>query len=395
MFSLLLAVIYLAFISLGLPDAVLGSAWPIMSESYGTSVSSMGIVTMIIAAGTIISSLQSDRLQRKIGVYRITVCSVACTAVALLGFALSPSLWMLCLWAVPYGLGAGSVDAALNGYVALHFESKYMSWLHCMWGLGATLGPYIMGLALTGGYSYRVGYGLLCGIQLFLSVLLFCSKPAWHADGAPPQPTAQATAKALTLRQIFCIRGVKQVAIAFFCFCASEQTTGLWASSYLVYHHGVDATVAAGFTALFYLGITVGRGINGFVAMKCTDTQMIRGGTCIMAFGVLVLLLPLGAVSAFVGIALIGLGSSPVYPCIIHATPQNFGAEHAPAITGVQMASAYMGNMLMPALFGVIGKQVSFALYPVYIGALLLAMAVLYEQLLRKTKNPQKPCKIA
>ncbi len=386
MFGLLLAIIYLAFISLGLPDAVLGSAWPIMSVSFGTSVSSMGIVTVIISAGTILSSLQSDRLIHRVGVYRITACSVACTAISLLGFALAPSFWVLCLWAVPYGLGAGCVDAALNNYVALHFESKYMSWLHCMWGLGAAIGPFIMSAVLTGGLPYRAGYVVLFGIQIILSIVIILSKPVWQAGEQSDADGGEAAAReVLSLKQIFKIKGVPQIAVAFFCFCAIEQTAGLWASSYLVYQRGVAAELAAGFTALFYLGITIGRGINGFIAMKCTDTQMIRGGVCIMALGVAVLLLPFGEAFAFAGIALVGLGSSPVYPCIIHATPHNFGAKNAQAITGVQMACAYTGTLTMPALFGVLGKQISFALYPLYIGLLLIAMVVMYEQLLKKT----------
>ncbi len=392
MFGLLLAVIYLSFISLGLPDAVLGSAWPIMSASLGTGVSSMGIITMIISAGTIFSSLQCDRLVQKGGAFRITICSIAITAVSLLGFALSPSFLVLCLWAVPYGLGAGCVDAALNGYVALHFESKYMSWLHCMWGLGAAMGPSIMSAALTGGFGFRVGYVALFCIQVVLTLVLFVTRRVWQFGATLTMQGEEAPAReVLSLRQIFAIRGVPQIALAFFCFCAIEQTTGLWASSYLVYYHGVAAEQAAGFTALFYLGITVGRGINGFIAMRCTDTQMIRGGAVIMACGVAVLLLPLGAVAGFVGITLIGLGSSPVYPCIIHATPHNFGATHAQAITGVQMACAYTGTLCMPALFGVLGKQVGFGLYPIYIGALLLAMVVLYERLLKTVARDTTP----
>ncbi len=392
MFGLLLAIIYLAFISLGLPDAVLGSAWPIMSDAFGVSVSSMGIVTIIISAGTIVSSLQSNRLIQKIGVYRITVASVACTAVSLLGFAMSPSFWVLCLWAVPYGLGAGSVDAALNNYVAVHFESKYMSWLHCMWGVGAALGPSIMSLALTGGFTFRMGYGVLFVIQIILAGIILLSRRVWQPSAQDATTEADAAPKqVLRLKQIFKIKGVPQVALAFFCFCSIEQTTGLWASSYLVYQRGVEAEFAAGFTALFYLGITIGRGINGFIAMKCTDTQMIRGGAVIMACGVLVLLLPAGEVFAFVGIGLIGLGSAPVYPCIIHSTPHNFGVENAQAITGVQMACAYTGTLTMPALFGVLGKNISFALYPVFIGVLLFCMVVMHQQLLKKTakKSPE------
>ncbi len=389
MVSILLALIYISFISLGLPDAVLGSAWPLISEEFGVPVSGMGIVTIIISAGTIFSSLNSSRLINKIGVHKVTAFSVLLTAVSLLGFSFSPSFLVLCLWAVPYGLGAGSVDAALNNYVAVNFESKHMSWLHCMWGAGATLGPYIMGMALTGGYSFRTGYIILFIIQAILSTVIFISSPVWKVNtkNVDNPETKQRT---LSLKEIFKIRGVKQITIAFLCFCAIEQTTGLWASSYLVYNRGVLPEIAAGFSALFYFGITVGRGICGFIAMKYNDKQMIRAGAAIMAIGMGVLFIPFGEYTAFIGLALVGLGSAPVFPCIIHSTPDNFGVINSQAITGVQMASAYTGTLIMPALFGVIGREISFSLYPVFIGVLLTVMFLMYETMLKKVKVADK-----
>ncbi len=386
MVSILLALIYIVFISLGLPDAVIGSAWPIMSEELGVPISGMGIVTIIISVGTIISSLNSDRLINKIGVHKITVVSVLLTAVSLFGFSFSPSFLVLCLWALPYGLGAGSVDAALNNYVAVNFESKHMSWLHCMWGVGATLGPYIMGMALTGGYSFRTGYIVLFVIQAILAIVIFISSPIWKAT-TKNISGAEKKQRTLSLKEVLSIRGVKQIAAAFFCFCAIEQTTGLWASSYLVYNRGIPPEIAAGFSALFYLGITIGRGICGFIAMKYNDKQMIRAGTAIMAIGMGVLFIPFGEYTAFIGIALIGLGSAPVFPCIIHSTPYNFGVTHSQAITGVQMASAYTGTLIMPALFGVIGREISFTLYPVFIGVILIVMFLMYETMLKKVKG--------
>ena len=387
MIGLLLALIYLSFISLGLPDAVLGSAWPLMSGEFNVPISSMGIVTIIISGGTIISSLLSDRLINKIGVHKITFLSISVTAVSLLGFALSPSYFVLCLWAIPYGLGAGSVDAALNNYVAVHFESKHMSWLHCMWGVGASLGPYIMGMALTNHWGFDVGYIILFVFQIILSLIIFISRPLWLSKSLQASTLDEPAKRTLSLKEIFKIRGVPQIALAFFCFCALETTTGLWASSYLVYNRGIAPELAASFTALFYVGITVGRGINGFIAMKCSDKQMIRAGAGIMMIGVLILIIPKGEFFAFVGISLIGLGSAPVYPCIIHSTPSNFGVENSQAITGVQMASAYTGSLAMPALFGIIGNEISFTLYPFYIGAILLTMVVMYELLLKKVKK--------
>ncbi len=386
MISLILALIYISFISLGLPDAVLGSAWPLVSNEFSVPISDMGIVTIIISIGTVISSLNSTKLINKIGVHKVTALSVALTAISLIGYATSPSFLVLCLWSIPYGLGAGSVDTALNNYVAVNFESKHMSWLHCMWGLGATLGPYIMGIALTGGMGFRVGYIILFGIQAALSVVIFASSPVWKKK--PESAVSQAQNKtALSIKQIFKIRGVKQISIAFFCFCAIEQTAGLWASSYLVFERGVEAEIAAGFSALFYLGITVGRGICGFIAMKFSDKQMIRGGTVIMAIGIAVLFVPVGEYTAFIGLGLVGLGSSPVFPCVIHSTPSNFGVENSQAITGVEIAVANAGILIMPALFGYIGKQISFNLYPVFLGVILIIMILMYEIMLKRVRK--------
>ena len=384
MTTLLLAIIYLSFISLGLPDAVLGSAWPLISGELNTSISNMGIVTIIISAGTIISSLKSDYLIKRIGVHKITTISVATTAVSLLGFGFSCSFLQLCLWAIPYGLGAGSVDAALNNYVAVNFESKHMSWLHCMWGVGATAGPYIMAMALTNNLGFKGGCLIIFAIQAVLTGVIFMSSPVWKAKTIEDTTEQKAP---LSIKEIFKINGVPQIAATFFCFSAIEQTTGLWASSYLVYTRGIDPKVAAGFAGIFYLGITVGRGISGFFTMKYTDSQMIRAGSFIMAVGVSVLLLPFGEGFAFLGLMLIGLGSAPVYPCIIHSTPHNFGVENSQAITGVQMATAYTGSMIMPAVFGLIGKHISFWLYPVFIGGMLMGMVVMYEMLLKKVNN--------
>ncbi len=384
MTHILLALIYLAFISLGLPDAVLGSAWTIVSSEFSVPLSSMGIVTIIISAGTIFSSLQSDRLTKKLGVQMVTAISVGITALALLGFSLSTSFVMLCILAVPYGLGAGSVDAALNNYVAVHFESKHMSWLHCMWGVGATLGPYIMGMALTNKMGFRGGYMILFVIQAALTAVLFFSRSAWNMKASNAINEEQKRTKALTLKQIFGISGVPYIMIAFFCVCGIEQTTGLWASSYLVLNRGVTPELAATFGALFFFGMTIGRGASGFIAMKFSDSQMIRGGQVVIAFGVVALFLPFGIVSAFAGLILIGLGLAPLYPCIIHSTPHNFGVNNSQAIIGVQMASAYTGTLAMPALFGVVAGNINIALYPAYIGLMLFVLFVMYEMLLKK-----------
>lgn len=386
MLHLLLAIIYISFISLGLPDSLLGSAWPSMYGGFGVPVSYSGVIFFIISAGTVFSSLQSDRLTRKLGTGKVTALSVGMTAAALFGFSTSGSFWMLCLWAVPYGLGAGSVDAALNNYVALHFASRHMSWLHCMWGVGASLGPYIMGYALTGGESWSLGYRYIALLQAALTVVLLLSLPLWKKPVGGKSEAG--SSPSMTLGQILRIPGAKEVMVTFFCYCAVEQTTGLWASSYLVLHKGIPAETAASFASLFFIGITVGRALSGFLTLKLDDTQMIRLGQGAAAVGICAFLLPLGEYAALAGLILIGLGCAPIYPSIIHATPDHFGADRSQAIIGVQMASAYIGSCLMPPLFGLIASHAGIALFPLYLMAVLAMMIFMHELLLKRTRHP-------
>ena len=388
MFQLLLAIIYLAFISLGLPDSLLGAAWPSMYPEFQVPVSYAGIISMVIALGTVISSLMSDRLTKHLGAGLVTAISVAMTALALFGFSFSHSFWVLILWSIPYGLGAGSVDAALNNYVALHYKSRHMSWLHCMWGVGASAGPYIMGFALSHGQNWNGGYRYIGILQVVLTFILFISLPLWKKekkDVASKSDTA--SDHILTLREIFAIPGAKSVMLMFFCYSAIEQTSGLWASSYLVLHKGVAPETAATFASLFYIGITIGRAISGFITMKLNDTQMIRLGQGIILLGVLALFLPLGSTISLIGFILIGLGCAPIYPCIIHSTPDHFGADRSQAIIGVQMASAYVGTCLMPPVFGLIANNITVALLPAYLILFLVLLSVMHEILIQKTKE--------
>lgn len=384
MVHLLLALIYLSFISLGLPDGLLGAAWPSMYAELGAPVSAAGIVFIIISAGTVISSLLSERLNLKLGPGKVTAISVAMTAAALIGFSSCSSLSQLCLWAIPYGLGAGSVDACLNNYVALHYASRHMSWLHCMWGIGASAGPYIMGAVLTAGGHWSRGYQLIGIIQIVLTAVLLLSLPLWKSGSAGEVPLKR---QPLSLRQISRIPGVKAMLLSFFCYCATEQTVGLWAGSYLVLHRGMAAELAASFAGLFYMGIALGRGLNGFFTLKFSDTQLTRAGFCIILLGIAAVLLPLGNTAALIGLSLIGLGCAPVYPSIIHATPRRFGAEHSQAVIGVLMASAYLGNCLMPPLFGLIANHISISLLPVYLLLILAVMASMHETALRRCRE--------
>lgn len=385
MVNLLLSIIYLSFISLGLPDALLGSAWPSMYKEFNVAISYAGIISMIISAGTIISSLQSDRLTKKFGAGKITAFSVAMTAAALFGFSITHSYLFLCVWAIPYGLGAGSVDASLNNYVALHYESKHMSWLHCMWGIGATIGPYIMGYAITNN-NWNAGYRYISIMQIVLTAILFFSLPLWNKnDKENKENKEKINTKTLSLIEIIKIKGAKEIMICFFCYCALEATTGLWASSYLNIYKGVDIKTAASFGSLFYIGITIGRAISGFITMKLNDNQMIVLGESLILIGIILMIIPAVNTVSLIGFIITGLGCAPIYPSIIHSTPYNFGAENSQAIIGVQMASAYIGTLAMPPLFGYIANHISISLLPFYLILILALMFIMHKLMIKKT----------
>lgn len=365
MYTLLLLLIYLAFISLGLPDSLLGAGWPVMHTALQVPVSYMGLISMVISGGTIVSSLLSDRLTHKLGTNRVTATSVFLTAIALGGFSISSQFWMLVVFAVPYGLGAGAIDAALNNYVALHYSSKHMSWLHCFWGVGTVISPFVMSYALTTG-SWQLGYRLIALIQLGIALLLVFTLPLWRVNQDPAKPTP--TTKSLGLIAVLKIKGVPFLLMGFFAYCAVEATTMYWASTYLVAVKGVTSAQAAAFAALFYIGMTVGRFLGGFIMDGLGDHKMILLGMAILLIGIGCLLMPIASDQlALVGFVVIGLGCAPIYPCIIHATPSNFGAEHSGAIIGIQMASAYVGTTLVPPLFGLLGKWISYSILPVYL----------------------------
>lgn len=391
MVSLLLAIIYLAFISLGLPDSLLGSAWPIMQKEFAVPVSYAGAVSMIIAAGTVVSSLLSDRMTKRLGAGKVTALSVFLTAAALFGFSCSGVFPLLCLWAVPYGLGAGAVDAALNNYVALHYKARHMSWLHCFWGLGAAMGPYIMGACLSNGGTWQGGYRIVSILQFALTAILLVSLPLWnrtHPEAAGEEEAQERPA--LSLRQILKIPGVPFMLLAFFSYSAVEQTSVLWASSYLVQFRGVEENLAASFAALFVGGITAGRLVSGFISEKLGDKGMIRLGLGLAAFGAVMILLPLpGNYFALFGLVIVGIGCAPIYPSIIHATPANFGKENSQAVIGVQMAAAYTGTTLTPPLFGLIAQYLHIGLYPVYLLVFTLLMLLTSERLNQIVKRRQ------
>ncbi|MBD3948388.1 MFS transporter [Tuanshanicoccus lijuaniae] len=384
MIHLLLVTIYLAFISLGLPDSLLGSAWPIMNPLMNVPLSFAGIVSMIISCGTIVSSLQSDRLTKWLGAGKVTAFSVLLTAIALFGFSMSTQFWMLCLWAIPYGLGAGSIDASLNNFVALHYKSHHMSWLHCMWGLGAATGPYIMAYALTHGFGWQGGYWIIGIIQAILTFIIFMSLPLWKTHHALITEEGQAEYQPLSLKQILLIKGTKEVMISFLAYCAIESVVGLWASSYFVLHKGIPEDVAASYAALFYIGITVGRAISGFLTFKFSDEQMIKIGSSIIFIGIIGLILPgTPNIVSLISVVTIGLGCAPIYPSIIHMSPRYFGKGRSQAIIGVQMASAYLGTLVMPPLFGWLGQSFGMWILPFFILIIAILMVIMVQRFIQ------------
>lgn len=447
----LLPIIYLAFISLGLPDSAIGSAWPTMAPSLGAGISWVGVVTMIVSAGTIVSSLMSVRVVERFGTGRVTVASVALTAAALVGFSQSQAFWQLCLWAVPYGLGAGAVDAALNAFVAVHYESQHMSWLHCMWGVGASGGPMVMAQCLERS-TWSLGFLVLGGIQVGIALVLTLSLPLWRdrklprvsgrragqeaSSGTAPEAalprgeaghgagaralsgataapeagevlgaaaaasgevhgaaaapgaggTSDCTGEELPTRrtraQLLRVPGVKAVLISFFCYSAFEATCGNWAATFCTLARGIDAQTAASWAALFYMGITAGRAVSGFISLKVNDRNMIRLGQALIAVALVCVLMP-GDTALFAGLVLLGCGCAPIYPSTIHATPARFGEKLALELTGMQMAFAYIGSLAMSPLFGVFAQFFGTWLYPWYLVVFLVGMTVSGERLNR------------
>lgn len=387
MYLFLLALIYLAFISLGLPDSLLGSGWPAMHLEFDVPTSYMGIVSMIISGGTIVSSLLSNRLTNKFGTRIVTVSSVFLTVIALFGFSFSNAFWILLLFAIPYGLGAGAIDAALNNYVALHYKAKHMSWLHCFWGIGTIISPFVMGYALTK-ESWELGYRIVGFIQLGIAILLLATLPVWKVNEFYKDEEKKNVGVLSALK----IKGVPFLLLGFLCYCAAEATTMGWASTYFVEVKGVSPSEAASFASLFYIGITSGRFVGGFVTEKLGDKRSIFAGFGILLLGIILLALPIDSyIASIVAFVVIGFGCGPIYPSIIHSTPSNFGKENSGAIIGIQMASAYVGSTFMPPLFGLLGNATTFKIMPYFILFFFVLMGVMIGITFKLTENKEMP----
>lgn len=371
---LFLGMIYLAFISLGLPDSMLGAAWPAMRAAWGSPLGQAGSISLVVAGGTVVSSLFSGQVIRRFGTGRVTAISVLMTACALLGFSLAPGAWWLYIMAVPLGLGAGAVDAGLNAYVAKNYKARHMNWLHCFWGVGATLGPVIMGAFVKSGNFWQGGYRTVSAIQFVLVLILFLSLPLWRSE-EKLQSGLQNPGRAGVLK----IPGVKWTLVTFFLYCSLEIAAGLWCATFLVERKGLLPAQGAWWASLFYAGITLGRFLSGFLTFKMTGKQLIRLGLALILSGAGLLLLP--GEAAAVGMAIMGLGCAPIFPAMLHETPARFGQEHAQQLMGIQMASAYIGSTLMPAALGQAANWTGIQIYPWYLLVIGLMMALCTERI--------------
>lgn len=360
----LLIIIYVSFISLGLPDSVLGSIWPQMQLDLQAGVSLAGYISMTITAGTVVSSIFSDRMVRKFGVGKVTAVSVLMTAAALLGFSLSPSVVFLFLFAIPLGLGAGSVDVALNNFVALHYEAKHMSWLHCFWGIGASAGPVIISATLNAGASWRSGYGIISSLQMLLCIVLFCAIPLWNQISGKSAVSEETQAPAVRISKLLRQRGVLPLLCGFVFYCAMEATGGLWGATFVHSRYAISTSDAALTSTLYFGALTIGRIVSGFAATRFSDRQLIRFGLCVSAAGMILTLLAGSPWLAMGGIFLIGLGFAPTYPAMLHATPTYFGADHSQQVMGLEMAFAYVGSTCFPPLFGALTNVFGTVIYP-------------------------------
>ncbi|KOR77131.1 MFS transporter [Bacillus sp. FJAT-21352] len=390
MTTFLLVIIYLAFISLGLPDSLLGVAWPVMQLDYGAPLETAGLLFMTIAGGTIISSLASGMVLKRFGTGNVTFVSCLVTAGALLGFHFAPSLVWLIVCAIPLGLGAGSVDAGLNDYVATQYKAHHMSWLHCFWGVGATFGPIIMAQFISEQNSWRNGYLAISGIQFMLTVILLFTLPLWNRVKKESNITIneeQEDSKGVFYNEEakhvkpLQIKGVKLALISFLFYCGVESTVGLWGSSFLVNVKELSVAVAAQWVSLYYAGITMGRFITGFITFKMSNRTLIRMGQIIALAGATLLFLPLPSTFSLVGFIMVGLGLAPIFPCMLHETPTRFGKKHSQTIMGYQMAVAYTGSTFIPPLIGFIASHSTIGIFPFCIAVFVAAMLLSSEKL--------------
>ena len=367
MATALLIIIYIAFIGLGIPDSLFGTAWPAIYSEFELPISFGSFVTIIISCGTVLSSVISSKIISRLGTNKVSAYSTLLTALALLGFSFAPNLWVMCFWAIMLGIGAGAIDVALNNYVAIHYSATHMSFLHCFYGVGVSVSPYILSLVIAGNFGWRGGYRIAFAIQLIITLLLFLSLPLWRKAHGSENESEENTHKDLSFGSVLKIRGVKMMCSLFIASCAIECTCGGWGSTFLVEYKHLPAEKAAQIIMIYYIGMTLGRFLSGVLAAKLHSWKIIKLGQIVLGLALLLLILPGGVYLCALGMFLIGLGNGPLFPNFNYLTPENFGSDISQSVIGIQMASAYIGIMVAPAVCGLLGQVFGMVIFPFYL----------------------------
>ncbi len=387
MYALLLVIIYFAFVSTGLPDSLLGAAWPSMRSSYEVPLSYAGIISILVTICIISSSLMAGAVSRKLGTPLVSALSVLLSAFAMLGYAQADSFWELCLFSIPYGFAAGAIDTALNNYVSLNYSARHMSWLHAVWGVGASISPFIMSCSLRWSNDWQNGYWVVGGLQLGLAIILLLSLPLWKrkpAAQANPSPNQEKIGNWAALKT----PGVIFVLLTFFSYGAIEIAASLWAASYLEEIRNMGKVAAAGYAGLFFFGVMSGRFLSGIIAPYCSERHQIIGGAFVLMFGAILLWLPVQSnIPVLAGLLIVGMGGAPICPALFHAIPRYFGEANSMSITGLQMAFSYLGATLMPPMLGILAEFVGLGIYPIYL-AFWGIFAILMMRFLKRALNP-------
>lgn len=379
---MMLVLMYVLCMITGVQASLLGVLWPIMYLEFDVALSAVGVFSWISSALGILANLSANRILLRFGGRRTTVVCAFITALSLFGYTISGEFWMLCLLAVPCSLAGGIIGISMNNYIALHYSSRHMSWVHCMWGIGSIIGPNIVSFSLVQGHTWRFGYGFVFALWLVWTFLFFFVRKLWK-DYSGAQLLVGG--RAASLKTLLGIRGAKEAVMTFFCYNALEQGVMLWASSYMILHIGLSEKLAANYVSLFFAGITLGRMISGFLTMKFEADWLIRLGLIQITAGILLLLLPLSTIVSLFGLMLMGLGCAPICPCLLHSTPAHFGEEHSQALVGLQVAASTLGNCILPSLFGLVASQISIALFPGYLAICLALMGISHHRLIKLT----------
>ncbi len=382
---LILAVIYIVFISLGLPDSLFGVAWPVLHKEFGISESFASVYSIIVTVCTGGVSFVSGTLIRKFGTSKVTLFSILLTAIGIVGISFSPNIIVMIIFAVILGYGAGAIDTGLNNFVSLHYKSQHMNWLHCFWGVGVTVSPLIMSSFLGEGEGqWRNGYRIIAVLQFFIAVIVLISIKKWRkiektkTEEAANEPEASAK-----LIDVLKSKGIITSILSLAAYCSMEFLLGTWGASYAVNVFAISPDAAAKWVSLYYAGIMFGRMISGFISMKVSDKNMIRGGTLAAFFGIVILALPIGSVS-LAGLLLIGTGFGPIFPSVLHSIPERFGATYSADITGYHMGGAYAIGFTMQMIFGFVATATTFAITPFVLTVLCVCLYMLNELTLKK-----------